>query len=484
MEALFVAIALLVGTAIGALLAAWLLRRAHGLAIASALVGANADARAELAAAAERLSARDETLAGLQQRLAALTAEIERLRATLGDAREANAALTMQVAEEREQTAGKLAVLNAARDELAAQFKALAGEALEANRKRIAEQHRGELDLILKPLGDKLQAFEKKVEDSYVNEAKERFSLAEEVRKLQATNLQISQEALNLTRALKGESKTRGNWGEVILERVLERSGLQKGREYETQFTLDGEAGKLRPDVVVYLPGSKHLIIDSKISLVAYEQYASAEDEGERARALTAHVAAMRQHVKDLSGKDYAAQPGMNTPDFVAMFVPIEPAYIAAVTRDEALLHDASAKNVMLVTPSTLWALLAFAVSLWRRENQTRNAIEIAEKSGALYDQFVAFVESLREVGARLAAAQKAFESAEKQLTEGRGNVVKRIEDIRKLGARTKKQLPASLVEAGEAANSAEEAPDAPRPRLAVVEARSNEAEARRGIDE
>ena len=476
--------ALLVGLALGALLAAWLARRAQRLAVESALVGANADARAQLAAAGERLAAREAASGLLQQRLDTMIAELERLRGALAETREANAALTMQVAEERQQTAEKLALLNAARDELAAQFKALAGEALEANRKRIAEQHRGELDLILKPLGDKLQAFEKKVDDSYLNEARERFSLAEEVRKLQATNLQISQEALNLTRALKGDSKTRGNWGEVILERVLERSGLQRGREYETQFTLDGEAGKLRPDVLVHLPGNKHLIIDSKISLVAYEQYASAEDEGERARALNAHVAAMRQHVKDLSGKDYAAQPGMNTPDFVAMFVPIEPAYIAAVTRDETLLHDASGKNVMLVTPSTLWALLAFAVSLWRRENQTRNALEIAEKSGALYDQFVAFVESLREVGMRLAAAQKAFESAEKQLTEGRGNVVTRIEYIRKLGARTRKRLPASLVEAGEAADVDKDAAGAPRPRLAVVEGRSNEDEARGGVDE
>lgn len=446
MDIVSIIVVLAVGLALGALLCAGLIGRQTNARLEEARLAERSSANAQIATLEERCLARTAELGTARAELAAAHQAYERLRETQTEAREALVRIETELQKERTLGIEKTTFLETARAGLVDQFKALASEILEEKSQRFSIQHKTELDLLLQPLGEKLQSFEKKVHESYVSEAKERFSLAEEVRKLQAANLQISQEALNLTRALKGESKTRGNWGEVILERVLERSGLQKGREYEAQLTLQGETGKLRPDIVVRLPEDKHIVIDSKVSLIAYDRYYSAEDEIQREAALREHVLAVRRHVDDLSQKNYQRRDSLNTPDFVAMFVPIEPAFYLAAQRDDSLYLDAFEKKVVIVTPSTLLAMLSTVSTLWRRELQTRNALEIAKRSGELYDKFVGFVDALGDIGQKLSAAQDAYQVAYGRLAEGRGNLVKRVEDLKKLGARADKSLPADLL--------------------------------------
>ena len=452
-SAVLAVIALLLGAAIGAL-ATSLIARRRTQAGSESTAQAYVEIAAQNATLTERASARAAQVVAMQARLDSAATETERLRSELAASRESHARVSTELREQREQSVEKLALLQEARDALTAQFKTLANDILEEKSRRFSEQNRGELDLLLKPLGEKLQAFEKKVEDTYLKEASQRLSLQHEVLRLQQTTTQISKEADNLTRALKGESKTRGNWGEVILERILERSGLVKGREYVAQATMaasdDENSGKVRPDFVIHLPNDKHIVIDSKVSLVAYDRYYATEDEIERATALKEHVGAMRRHFSDLYSRRYQSRAEVNTPDFVAMFVPIEPAYHLAAGHDESLCLDAFEKRVVIVTPSTLLAMLSTVATLWQRESQTRNAVEIAVQSGGLYDQFVLVIEALTEVGKKLDDAQKAFQLTEARLKSGRGNLVKRVEDLRKMGAKAKRQLPVGLVEAGE----------------------------------
>ena len=435
-------VGVLVGLLVGAALAARWLRRDHAPALDAAAAAARAQSGARLAAAEARLSARDAEVRDLQARLQSSDEVARVANAALGDERVAAARLEAELRDERDRTGEKLALLSQARDDLSAHFRTLAHDALEVNRSRMAEQHHGALDTILRPLGEKLAAFEKKVEDTYDKEAQQRSSLRQEVLNLQQATARINEDAANLTRALKGEAKTRGNWGEVILERVLERSGLVRGQEYVIQHSLKDEDGaSLRPDVVVYLPDNKHVVIDSKVSLVAYDRYHAAEDEPGRAQAGKQHVDGMRRHAKSLGEKSYQIREGIDSPDFVAMFVPIEPAFGLASSLDAGLFLDAWDRKVVIVTPSTLLALLATVQTLWQREKQTRNAIEIAEQSGKLYDKFVQVIESLNNVGRKLGEAQKAFEQTEFRLVSGRGNLVGHLDRIRKLGAKTKRQL-------------------------------------------
>jgi DNA recombination protein RmuC len=446
LDLLAIALSLVLGLCLGAFLMALVQKGRLARRMDEIRRLERAEMLAQVATLEERCAARLDDLTAVEAELGMVTQGQDRLRAELAQARESHVRLESLLAQERTASAEKLAFLDEARTQLANQFKALANEILEEKSQRFSTQHRSELELLLQPFGEKLQSFEKKVQETYLNEAKERFSLAEEVRKLQAANLQISQEALNLSRALKGESKTRGNWGEVILERVLERSGLEKGREYEAQFTLEGEGGKLRPDIVVRLPEDKHIVIDSKVSLVAYDRYYAAEDDVSRESALREHVQSMRRHIDQLAQKNYQGRALINTPDFVAMFVPIEPAFHLAAGRDESLYLDAFEKKVVIVTPSTLLALLSTVSTLWRRELQTRNALEIARRSGELYDKFVGFVEALRDIGGALARAQSAYDLAFARLAQGRGNLVRRVEVLRKLGARVDKPLPPDLL--------------------------------------
>ena len=356
--------------------------------------------------------------------------------------------LETTLSEQRKQNEEKLALLEQAKESLNLEFKNLANEIFDAKQKAFKEQSQTQLDSVLKPLGERIKDFEKKVIDTYSQESRERFSLIKEVKNLQDLNARISKDAVNLTNALKGENKTQGTWGEMILERVLEKSGLTRGREYETQVSLKTEDGRrVQPDVIVHLPEDKDVVIDSKVSLTAYERYCSVDDEQERNQALVAHIQSLRQHVKELGDKDYQNLEALRTLDFVLLFVPIEAAFAIAVQHDNELFADAFDRNIMVVSPSTLHATLRMIHNIWRFEQQNKNAQEIARSAGALYDKFVNFVSDLEDVGARLQAVQASYDKAHNKLTSGRGNLVSRAESMRQLGAKAGKSLPENLVE-------------------------------------
>jgi DNA recombination protein RmuC len=356
--------------------------------------------------------------------------------------------LQVTLEKERKQAEEKLAVLNEAREQLTVQFKQLAQEIFDAKSKAFVEQNKVNLDGILKPLSEKIKDFEKKVEESYVKESKERVLLGQEIKNLQAQTLKIGQDAVNLANALKGQTKTQGNWGEFILERVLEKSGLVKGREYDVQVSLANEEGKrFQPDVIVHLPDNRHVVVDSKVSLVAYERFCSLEDESERKLELEKHVASLRKHVADLSGKRYQDLYQLKSLDLVLLFIPVEPAFMAAVQYDQELFNDAFDKNIVLVSPSTLLGMLRTIESVWRQEYQMRNVQDIAREAGNLYDKFVGFVTDLEEIGKKIQATQTSYDAAFNKLKTGRGNLITRAESVRKLGAKTSKALPSPLVE-------------------------------------
>ncbi|WVH09961.1 MAG: DNA recombination protein RmuC [Fluviibacter phosphoraccumulans EoVTN8] len=358
------------------------------------------------------------------------------------------AALTMQLSQERNQSQEKMALLQNAREELTLQFKNLANDILEEKSKRFSEQNQQSLGQLLDPLKTKLQEFQGKVEQVYVQEGKDRSALAEQVRQLMELNKTVSQEANNLTKALKGSNKTQGNWGELVLERVLESSGLRKGEEYDVQESHTLEHGRrLQPDVVVHLPDDRHLVIDAKATLIAYEGYANAEDDKHREAALKHHLDAVRSHIKDLSDKNYQDLYGLKSLDFVLMFIPIEPAFMLAVTHDRELYMDAWNKNVLLVSPSTLLFVVRTVANLWRQEAQTRNAQDIAKRGAELYDKLAGFVEDMESLGTRLNQAQKDYDGAINKLSTGRGNVIRQAEMLKKLGVKPSKSLPTPMVE-------------------------------------
>jgi DNA recombination protein RmuC len=473
-------VALLIGLAVGAIAAAWFLRRTNRLTLDAALASAGAEDRARLASALATIAARDDESAGLKARLEAAIAEARASTVALGHAQSAEARLDAQLAEERERAGEKIAAILAARDELSAHFRALAGEALETNRKRMAEQHEGALDQILKPLGEKLVAFEKKVEETYDREAQQRSSLRQEVLNLQAATLRINEDAKNLTQALKGESKTRGNWGEVVLERVLERSGLVKGVEYHTQHTMhDDEGAVSRPDVVILLPDNKHVIIDSKVSLVAYDRYYAAADEAARTVAGREHVEGMRRHIKSLREKNYQGGKHVDSPDFVVMFVPIEPAFGLASSIAPELFLEAWDRKVVIVTPSNLLAMLMTVRTLWQRDKQTRNAIEIAAHAGRMHDEFARLIEALGKLGDKLRDAQNAFHEIEHRLVSGPRNLVGKVDKLREMGARTRKQLPPDLLLRADEEGERSTAPQQPASKLSLVTPPNTDVEPR-----
>lgn len=383
---------------------------------------------------AERLPVVEGRLQEAEQQLGVLNAQI--------------AALNTQLTQERSQNAEKITLLQSAREELTNQFKNLANDILEEKSKRFSEQNQQSLGQLLEPLKTRLQEFQGKVEQVYVQEGKDRSALAEQVRQLMELNRTVSQEANNLTRALKGSNKTQGNWGELILERVLETAGLRKGEEFDVQEShTTGDGKRLQPDVVLHLPEDRHLVIDAKATLVAYEDYANAEDDKHREAALKRHLDAVRTHIKGLSDKNYQDLYGLKSLDFVLMFVPIEPAFMLAVTHDRELFMDAWNKNVLLVSPSTLLFVVRTVASLWRQEAQNRNAQDIAKRGAELYDKLAGFVEDMESLGNRLAQAQKDYDGAIGKLSTGRGNLIRQAEMLKKLGVKPNKSLPNSLVD-------------------------------------
>lgn len=357
------------------------------------------------------------------------------------------AALAAELQENRDNQQQRLDDLQGARNELRAQFSELATKIFDEREQRFAETSQQRLGQLLDPLKERIQAFEKRVDESYQQEARERFSLSKELERLQQLNQRLGDEATNLTRALKGQ-KTQGNWGELVLERVLEHAGLEKGREYHTQVSLKGAGGeRFQPDVLIRLPGDRQVIVDAKVSLSAYQQYVAAADEPVRQQALKQHLISLRSHLKGLSGKDYQRLEGLHSLDFVLLFVPIEAAFAAALQAEPDLFREAFEQQVVIVSPTTLLATLRVIDSLWRQERQGQNAREIAERAGQLYDKFVAFVADLDEMGSRLQQLDKAYASARNKLVDGRGNLIGRVENLKLLGARASKSLPGELLE-------------------------------------
>ncbi len=384
----------------------------------------------------------------LKSRFDALQLECEALRADNVTGREQVMALRTTLTEQAKQTEEKLALLDRARESMNDAFKATANDIFEARQRTFKAESSEQLAGLLDPLSRRIGDFEKRVAESYSQESKERFSLIKEVKSLQELNDRISRDAINLTNALKGENKTQGTWGEVVLERVLERSGLTRGREYEVQVNLRSTEGRKRqPDVVVHLPEEKDVVIDSKVSLTAYERYCTADDEADQAEAIKQHVASLRRHLKMLSDKDYHQLSGVNSLDFVLLFVPIEAAFGVAVQHDPGLFSDGFDQNIVIVSPSTLLATLRTIQNIWRYEDQNKNAQEIAERAGALYDKFVNFVGDLETIGSRIDAVASSYADAHNKLVSGRGSLVRRAEGMRELGARTSKTLPKNLVE-------------------------------------
>lgn len=328
------------------------------------------------------------------------------------------------------------------------EFKNIANEILEDKSKRFTEQNKNNLDEILKPFSEKIKDFSKKVDDAYEKEMREKISLKEEMKNLIQLNVKLSEDANNLTKALKGDTKKQGNWGELILEKVLERSGLRKDIEYKTQLvTKNVEGDVIKPDVVVFLPDKKHLVVDSKVSLVAYEQFANAETDDAREQFLKEHINSVRSHVKLLSDKNYYTSEEFSSPDFVLLFMPIESAFSAAMQKDSELFNLAWDKHIVIVSPTTLLATLRTVESLWKIESQNRYAIEIANQAGALYDKFEGFVKDLIDIGKRMDSSKDAYEEAMKKISSGTGNLVKRVENLRTLGAKATKQLPQTLLD-------------------------------------
>ncbi len=456
--ALITALVALAAVAVGALATLSLARSRAQSEQAAALAEQAQRLAQEQAALQSALSAAQASLARSDADGAQLRDQLERERSqarareqTINQQVAANQveaeALRQQLKAAQAAVAERQAFIERAHEALGHQFKALAGDILESHSKRFAEQNQQSLGGVLDPLRERLGQFQQKVELLYIDESKERSALKAQVQELMQLNRTLSDDAQELALALRGSAKRLGNWGELVLERVLETAGLRRGHEYLVQDSRVDEQGQRRqPDVVIQLPEGRCLVVDSKLSLIAYDRYVSAEDDDARNAALRDHLQSMRSHLRELSDKRYQALYG-NTLDFVLMFVPVEPAFITAVSHDEQLFTDAWEHNVLLVSPSTLLFVVRTVAHLWRQEARSRNAQEIAKRGAELYDRLSGFVEKLDEVGTRLNSAQTAWTDARKKLAEGRGNVIRQAEMLRELGVQPARQLPADLID-------------------------------------
>lgn len=358
------------------------------------------------------------------------------------------AALKSQDAEKQRSHDKELAALKGAKDQLTKEFESLAHRIFDEKTERFSKSSQQNLDGVIKPLREQLSDFKKRVEEVYDKETRDRTSLAAELNQLKQLNLQMSEDAVNLTKALKGDNKAQGNWGEVILERVLEESGLRKDHEYKTQVSMTSAEGNRRaPDVVVHLPENKDIVIDSKVSLVDYERYCRAETDTEKQQALKAHAQSVRNHILQLSKKNYEDLEGLKTLDFVFIFIPIEAAFMTAFEFDQSLYRDAYEKNIIIVGPTTLLATLRTVQSIWRYERQNTNVEEIARQAGAMHDRFVGFIDDLNKISQYIDKASDAQIAAMKKLSTGRGNLVNSTLKLEKLGAKIKKKIPESMIE-------------------------------------
>ncbi len=352
---------------------------------------------------------------------------------------------------ERKHAAEKLKLLEEAREELSLRFSHLAQQIFEEKSARFSELNKDRLEAILQPFHHQLTAFKQEINEIYRTDSRERQSLKNEILQLRDLNQQINREAVNLTRALKSDSKTQGNWGELVLERVLERSGLRHGQEYQCQGGFrDPHNRLLKPDVIIHLPEGRDIVVDSKVSLASWERYVNSAEEGERAAHLALLVKAVRDHIATLGGKNYQGLAGIRSLDFVLMFMPVEAAFAAALQADENLLAEALASNVVVVTPTTLLAALRTIENLWQYEHQSKNSQEIARRAGLMYDKFRSFVEEMEKIGKQLATCHATYDGAFLKLTRGRGNLVAHAEQLRELGIQIKKEIPKSVTDLAE----------------------------------
>jgi len=440
----FLAIALITGFILG-FIPAILLARSRAEAARQA---GRQELVTELAIFEERLASRDARLQQLEKELEDKETRLDELAQLRTGLERDKSRLAAELQEQAKSADEKLQVLNDAKKELQTQFENLANQIFDAKTKSFAEQSRANLDTILTPFKEKISEFEKQVNQAYASEGKERHSLIKEVQRLQELNQKLGEDAENLTKALKGDTKTQGTWGEIILERILEESGLRKGIEYDSQGGFRDTDGKLlKPDVIVHLPEEKDIIIDSKVSLVAYEKYVRAEDEVERDRAVREHLISINAHLKGLESKKYDELPGVKSLDFVLMFIPVESAFMLAIEKDNEIFRKAFDKSIMIVSPSTLLVTLRTIQNIWRYEHQNKNALEIADKAGALYDKFVGFVSDLERVGDQIENTRKAYDGAHNKLVSGRGNLVGRAQSLIELGVKSRKQLPANVLQ-------------------------------------
>ncbi|PID71008.1 MAG: DNA recombination protein RmuC [Flavobacteriales bacterium] len=384
----------------------------------------------------EKNTASENTISQLQERYTTLQQERENMIRVNTQQDAAIKNLSEKLSEQKSE-------LEKIQDKFTKEFENLANKILEEKSTKFTEQNKENLKNILNPLQDKIKGFEDRVEKTHKESIDYHAALRQQIKGLQQLNEQMSKDALNLTKALKGDSKTQGNWGELVLERVLEKSGLEKGREYimEQSFsTEEGNRQRLRPDVIINLPDGKKMIIDSKVSLTAYEKYVNSDDETEKKRFLKEHIFSLNKHVSQLSEKKYERIYEIESPDFVLLFVPVEPAFAIAVNEDNNFYNKAFEQNIVIVTPTTLLATLRTIDSMWQNEKQQRNALNIANEAGKLYDQFVLLTDDLIKVGNQLKTVQGSYDSTMKKLT-GQGNLIRKVEKLKKLGAKAGKNI-------------------------------------------
>ncbi|WP_366940454.1 DNA recombination protein RmuC [Gilliamella sp.] len=378
-----------------------------------------------------------------------LVIQVKQLEHELEQYRQQNLAQNVKISELKTRleetlsaTHERQTILEQSEQRLTTQFENLANRIFEQSGKKIEQQNKQSLDFLLSPLKEQLEGFKKQVQDSFGQEAKERHTLTHEIRNLQLLNEQMSKEATNLTNALKGNNKTQGNWGEFILSQILDNSGLRSGYEYETQVNLTNENNqRLQPDVIVHLPQGGDVVIDSKVTLVAYERHFNSDDENVKAKAMAEHLTAVRNHLKQLSQKDYHKLIGINSLDYILMFIPVEPAFLSAIDNDPTLINDALKSNIMIVSPTTLLVALRTIHNLWRFEYQNRNAELIADRASKLYDKMRGFVEDMENLGNCLDKAQQTYQNSMNKLCKGRGNVIGQIERFREMGIEVKKPI-------------------------------------------
>ncbi len=403
----------------------------------------------------DRLAAAERIVQGIREQCRQLQGEkvaqavlLDELKEREADLRTDVKGLETRLEQEQLRADEKLELLKGAREELRLQFTELAATVLEEKSSHFSKESQEKLTILLNPFHEELSAFRERVDTIHHNETRDRAALQREIASLRTINLQMNDEAVKLSRALKGDKRIQGSWGEMVLERVLEQSALRQGVEFETQVVLhDQERRVQRPDVIVHLPEGRDIVIDSKVSFVAWEQYVNCDDEKEQSIFLAAHVKAIRQHVKSLGDKDYSSLPELRSLDFVLMFMPVEAAFLAAFQSDDALFAEAMRRKVILVGPTTLLSTLRTIESIWHYERQSRNAREIAERAAALYDKFCSFNEDMERMGKQIHGLQNSYDTAMTRLSRGRGNLISRVQRFPEMGVKVKKNIPESILQ-------------------------------------